>query len=735
MALLPDFWWPFGPTVTIAQNTDPEWRQKGPYSARITGNAEVPGDPDASPPVPWVRADGITTSPFRITPSEAFPHFAQEYALKLAAGKVRAQVWDVTGPVAGLSTRSMVVWPSREAAERGVTDRLNVWIEDLFIETFEDMWRGGGGDESKYLQLALLCEDDSTDFYVDAGQCVNWGEAAQIFYDGRAANDLFAAGIRRLAAAGEPLSRYDISALDLTRIDDVHYPARGFVEGGNALIVAPDVGPLATVTRRVHVVVDDPISGKPSQLTLETNVEMATRRQAAARAGYRRRQNQRSLRSPVPESIGDAVARLTPEQLTIQIFTVPGMHRQKWRLQGGGSTPAARWENGQDIGSENASQFELSTDSLPPDRPLLLTGKSIGPTGLESADPFELTVSQNASGQTARLPIDQDLVLYWPLEEQGDPTLPPGPSEAARDRIDTSPAGNHGYIYTWDFGSPVTAEPGASGYALKHADPEGGSFPSGQVMVDSDPTAQAAASVPDDQTDFDQCTDVTVCGAFRPWLCDPDDCSHTNYDLWGRMATGGGPTNGHVFEEAGFYFGLTEYLDGASSLYQPGLRMVWWDDVGPAIQNLVWAFDWTFGEWDARRGAASCKLQDIWIWVCQRIADDGAGGIDVDVFIGDLYTTQLLKLSPTVLGGGTTLASAYGAPIVKDLTLKTTRWTFMARHHRADDREGDFMTTDGYWGYGDEHRRWNRALSDEEILGSFLDLSAQKPADLIFQVP
>lgn len=733
MALLPNFWWPIGPTVTLTQNTDPEFRQKGPYSAKIVGNKEVPPDPDADTPIAWVPPDGITTSPFRISPTVEFPHFAEEFALKLTAGKARAEVWDVTGAVAGDPSRPLVVWPSRESGVRAVTDRLNVWVEDLYLELFEDMWRGGGGEESTHLQLAVLCEEDATTFYLDGAQCVNWGEAARIFYEGRAANDLFLAGVQELARVGSPISSYSAGAIDLARLDDVHHSTEGLIEGADAIIMAPGLDPQDTVTRRVLVVVDNPFTAEPSRVTLETNVDSIARRQA--RAGFRRRQSQRLVRVPVPESIPDAVARLTTDQLSVRALPVPGQYKTQLRLQGPGATADDRWDAGEIVASELGTTIELTTDQLPATRPLLLTMKSLGPTGLECRTPFEVSVIENVIEGAQRLPIDESLVLYWPLEELGQPTLPPqcSPIDIARFRGDAGPYGNHGYIYTWDFGDMVSPGPGASGMCLEHSDPLGANWPSGQVVVDSDPTAQAPAAVPDDQGDFDICTDITMCGAFRPWLQDIDLCAHTHYDLWGRFAPGGGVINGHTFEEAGFFFGLTEYEDTLVG-FQPGLRMIYYEST-PTQLALVWPFDWSYGQIESLRGSVTgSALSDTWIFVCQRISDDGAGGVNVDVFVGDLLTTILTKLDPASLTQSS-FANAYGVDPVKDLTLKTTRWTFLHRGQTAEDREVCQISADGFLGLADEHRRWNRALSDAEVYGQFLDLSGQKPADQVFQVP
>lgn len=744
MALIPDYWWPFGNNVTLTQESDPEFRRYSPYSAKLTGDAGVHprNDPDTGAPVAaFVRAAGMTSSPFPVHMFESHRFVAQECSIKVASGRVALELWDVTGPMAGDQSRPLVIWPPRESGRRAVTQATNTWIEDLFIESFEDFWKSAS-EKSTHFQLAFLVEEDSTVAYIDWAQMVRDGAAARIPYEGFASNDLMLAATHELLAVGDPLERLQIAALDLTRLDDVAYPGEAFTEGGNALVVVP--GMSYEQTRRLLSVEDDPVTGAASKLVVETNQDRMTRRLAVATS--RRRQTQRALDPPasIPASIPDALAVLTREQLSVRVYPAPGHFESQVRLQGPGATADERWRAGAIIASEVGTTIEITADQLPPQRPLDLTIKSLGVTGRESTTPFEIDgVGEDSTTLDWRMPIDEQLVLYWPLEELDEPTLPETCTTglAERTRIDTSPYGNHGYIYTWNFGtgySPVTVEPGASGMALRHLDPYGASFPSGQVMVDSDPDA-TGASTPDDQADFDQVVDVTIVGAFRPWLLDPDNCEHTSYWLWGRLGPGDFTDAPHTFEEAGFAFGLTEITTAITGFMQmPFFRMVYWDTTGTS-RSMFWPFDWSFGEWESQRGASAgsdSKLQDTWIFVGQRIADDGAGGVNVDVFVGDLVSTTLTKLDPNSLDASAgTLSSAYGAAAPQPNSLETTRWTFMGKGHYADDRDVCSISDDGFWGYGDEHRRWNRALTDSEVIGMFLHMSGQKPADLVFQVP
>lgn len=740
MALIPDYWWPFGNNVTLTQESDSEFRRYGPYSAKLAGDAGTHPrlDPDTGAALSaFVRAAGMTSSPFPVHILESHRHMAQECSIKVASGQVALELWDVTGPVAGDPTRPLVIWPPRESGRRAVTSRTGVWIEDLFIETFEDFWKSAS-EKSTHFQLAFMVERDSTVAYVDWAQNVREGEAARIPYEGFASNDLLLAATHELQAVGDPRERIEVRAIDLTRLDDVTYPGELFTEGGDVFAAVKAVG---DSTRRLLEVEDNPVTGEASKLALETNQDRVTRRLALAAA--RRRQMQRALDPPasIPGSVPDAVAQLTPEGLTVRVYPMPGHFETQVRLQGAGATPAARWRDGAVLGSQVGTTIVIPADALPVVRPLDLSVKSLGVTGRESETPFELTgVSEVTSSTLWRMPIDEALVLYWSLEEQEEPSMPPScdPIDTGRVRDDSSPYGNHGYIYSWDFGNPGDTGPGASGYSLQYSDPGGAQYPSAQVVVDSDPTVSGPGNGPADQQDFDTNLDITVCAAIRPWLQDPDLCHHQGYDLWGRWAVGG-TAGGHTFEEAGFYFGLTEFQDPTQGFkFMPAFRMQWFTNPStPVVKGLLWPFDWSYGAWEGRRGVGSLDkvIMDRWIFVCQRIADDGAGGMNVDVFVGDLLTTTLTRLDPSTVGTGSDYASAYGLPLIIDNTLDTTRWTLGGRHLEANDRDTCQISNDGWFGHLDEHRRWNRVLSDEEVLGMFLHLSGQKPADEVWLVP
>lgn len=340
-----------------------------------------------------------------------------------------------------------------------------------------------------------------------------------------------------------------------------------------------------------------------------------------------------------------------------------------------------------------------------------------------------------------RIPTDFKLVLDVPLDEREVPdglynyvddngcknfTGPDDDAIVSSRRHDRSGHDNHMFLYTWwwnDENAIMTPQPAAAYFGMgtnPNRDFDSGYH--GCLSVDSSP----GDPIPDDQGDFEKCNGITVTALLRPTINDVGTSG--GEDIFGRWY----PQDEDLqldnavvtFKRHGFYVGLFADIDGILMFVELP------DGTGPTeagYGRLFWPVDWTFG---ARPSTSLYETIDKWIFFGLRTTDNGPT-INVDMFVGDCETHHLRKLSPQLhvvdnFQRDTYFEHAYGIPPIVEDPVASSRWVLGSRGHWEYDREDCLQSSDGQPGVYDEHKRYNRPLSDAEMRGLFYTVAGRR---------
>jgi hypothetical protein len=297
VALLPDYWWPTDELTTITRESSPLLKRYGSYSVHVVAPAPaLVGDPsavnadgDPAPILPYVGS-GIVSSPIPVRPSEFRPYYTLQVALWGVAGSVRLELWDVT------DCENVIFWPPRESDLRAATSEVGIWIENLAISPGEDFYQGvTHGFTTTHFQIALVADVMDTEFYLDAAMLTNTSGGVPTFVEGKASNKLILSANDEFAIRGNPLSEYQLTALDLNRKDAVTWPEEELEVGAVARLKVDDI--TLDVTPRMVNLNLDLLNEMNTSVTLESEEETLTRKMAETQ---RRR---RGLRIAHPEQV------------------------------------------------------------------------------------------------------------------------------------------------------------------------------------------------------------------------------------------------------------------------------------------------------------------------------------------------------------------------------------------------------------------------------------------------
>jgi hypothetical protein len=490
MALLPDYWWPTDSGVTIAQESSQLYRRKGSYSVHVTAlNGATAGDPVADPVVLPTIGSGIVSSPFSIRPTEHRPFFTVQISLWVVAGAVRLELWDIHDCAEG----DIPIWPPRESTPRAVTTELGNWVDNLAIAPGEDFYRGPpGSNRSSLMQIAIVADVDNSEWYLDAAMLTNLVSGVETFYEGRGSNELILAANEELLLKGSPLSKYDLSALDLTRLDPTTYPDEDIAIGGPARIRVAGFDDL-NLQRRLLDVDKNLFEETDTKIEVETELGYMTRTMAKTNRRPRAIQQGLPEESSRPESIASATGSWASGDLIVRVAPTSGASYYEVREQGEGTTAVERYDNGFKLGPRTDSTQITITDTQ--DRDYDLTVRSYNRTGVASKEPYEFTAENLGAINRPFMPSDINLRLYWSFDERydqngaalipqswsdaGNPPSQFGDAELRRRAIyDQSQEDNHGRLCTyasysgWPTGTPAPEKnkPGVSNAAAVFGD-------------------------------------------------------------------------------------------------------------------------------------------------------------------------------------------------------------------------------------------------------------------------
>lgn len=448
--LLPEYWWPTDTGTTISQESGELYRRYGNYSVRVQAtNAAFGGDLTADPVLLPTIGSGIVSSPISVRPTEFRPFLTVQMSLWVVSGAVRLELWDIKDCAAG----DIDIWPPRSSTERAVTTEIGVWVEGLGIAPGEDFWRGGGGNETTQVQIAIVADEDNSEWYLDGVMLTNTDAGVTTFYDGKGSNELLLAANQELLLKSGPLSKYNLSSLDLTRLNESLWPDEDIAIGGTARLRVDDFDSL-DLKRRILTLDRNLFKETDTKLELETELSFLTRNLAKTERRRRAIQVGPTDETSRPANVSGASANFENGVLEIRISPTVGAAYYEVREQGDGSTALERWDNGRRMGPRTDSTRIIITDSR--EREYSLSVRAYNRSGVASAQPYEFTTTNQGALNQPFMPTDIHLRLYLSFDElrdaEGNTMIPQEWSSASsttvnelnrRRRYDQSQEENH----------------------------------------------------------------------------------------------------------------------------------------------------------------------------------------------------------------------------------------------------------------------------------------------------
>lgn len=196
----------------LVRETSKLYRQHGTSSVKVT----AAGD-----------GEGIQTGWITIAPTDPRPFYTAQIALWVAAGKVRLEL------VAETATGVQLVFPD---GAKATTSIVGAWVENLAIAG-EDLRKAG----AVRARIRVVAEAAAATFYLDAAQLTQTAAGAETFYSGRGANELWKEANRALAEHQDVEETYDVSLVDLERIDPGAFALERIRIGDLVSVYDPDL--------------------------------------------------------------------------------------------------------------------------------------------------------------------------------------------------------------------------------------------------------------------------------------------------------------------------------------------------------------------------------------------------------------------------------------------------------------------------------------------------------------
>jgi hypothetical protein len=236
---------------------------------------------------------GIRTAEFIVIPTEANPFLVVQAQLFVVTGHVRMEmrcknldpeIYETVFPPPGIiaTTITQGGWVDSFGVNPGGSPEDN-WYTRM-TET---------GLEYLLFEIALMGGDDPTDpdtpdteFYLDALQVTQTPSFAEVFFGGRASNELWKLGNIALRGLSVPAQEYRIQIIDLWRLDPDNYTVNEIVAGGPIRIVDEEIS-LDFTTRIIKVTRNLLVEGE-TQIEVENITNDLSRIMGAAERRIRR---------------------------------------------------------------------------------------------------------------------------------------------------------------------------------------------------------------------------------------------------------------------------------------------------------------------------------------------------------------------------------------------------------------------------------------------------------------
>ncbi len=196
----PDDWNVVG-APTTSQNVDERYTRIGGASARVQAGAV---------------GQGLSSDPIPISPSQPDVFYSVLASLYVVSGEVLVYIVH--------STEGR--FPEEGAEAEAFTSET-----DRFIEL------GIAGKElpAGNVQIFVVSRNGAAEFYLDGAMFLN-SAGLSAFFEGRAANKLWARGLDALRDRAGPRMSYEIDAVDLTTIDPATFPYDALTLGGTVFV-------------------------------------------------------------------------------------------------------------------------------------------------------------------------------------------------------------------------------------------------------------------------------------------------------------------------------------------------------------------------------------------------------------------------------------------------------------------------------------------------------------------
>lgn len=565
MAVLPDYWWPTDGDTTIVQESGQLYRRHGSYSVHVTApNSAFAGDPTTDPVTLPRIGSGIVSSPFNVRFTEFKPYLTIQISLWVVVGAVRLELWDIRDCAAG----DIDIWPPRSSTPRAVTTELGNWVDNLAVAPGEDFWRGGGGAQSIQFQVAIVADVENSEWYSDAAMATNTVSGATTFYEGKSSNELLLAANEELLLKSTPLSSYDMSTLELSRLDPILYPDEEIGVGGTGRIRVREFGEL-DLKRRMLNTDKNLFKETDTKVAFETELGFLTRNMAKTERRRRVIQQAPPEESGRPANVEAATGSFDDGVLEVNIQPAVGASYYEVREQGPGDTAVERFDNGRKLGPRQDSTRIVISDIT--DRDYDLTVRSYNRTAVGSATPYELSVQNIGSVNKPFMPSDVDLRFYVSFDEKydqagnellpadwtqlisGEPEQLPAAEIRKRRRYDQSQDENHVRLCT--YANTAGAPPTSGAYTTEYPQTKKPGVSNSCVTFGDNPTALGRKTLFDADTyacvdeeastggqtgldmidDFTLVTWVNPCLLYpRTWTAEALNVAH-QYTMIGRM--------------------------------------------------------------------------------------------------------------------------------------------------------------------------------------------------------
>lgn len=249
---MPARWHAAGSSASIAEEPSGLFRRHGRASAYLLMTGE---------------GQGIESDWFPVSPSAASPYFTAQASIYMVTGAVRLEL--EVEDSAGVRT----TYPGEDLGP-AYTSQTGTWVDGLAINGLDLLAVG-----ARRARLRIVAHRAGrTEAYLDAVQVTQTAGGASIYWGGRAANDLWRAGLEYLAAHAGPEVSYSVDLVDLQRLDPAAFEFDELVLGGPVEVA--DTGLDINVTTRLVAITRDLLTPGVTSVQLASVAETLSGRSA-----------------------------------------------------------------------------------------------------------------------------------------------------------------------------------------------------------------------------------------------------------------------------------------------------------------------------------------------------------------------------------------------------------------------------------------------------------------------